>query len=37
MKEKKSASGIRVSLENYSGLENIEIVPLYGVSDLVSA
>lgn len=36
MKEKKSKSGIRVSFENYSGFENIEIIPLYGVSDLVS-
>ena len=36
MKEKKSKIGVRISLENYSVFENIEIFPLYGVSELVT-
>ena len=35
MNEKKSKKGIRVSLENYNSFEKIEIVPLYGVSELI--
>jgi uncharacterized protein len=35
MAEKKSTSGIRISLENYSTLAKIEIIPLYGVSEII--
>lgn len=33
LSEKKSPYGVRFSLENYSSLENVQIYPLYSVSD----
>jgi uncharacterized protein len=35
MSEKKSRTGVRISLENFSVLENVQIYPLYAVSDLL--
>jgi uncharacterized protein len=35
MREKKSKTGVRISLENYSSFQKTEIVPLYGVSELI--
>ena len=35
MKEKKAQTGVRFSLENYSRFDNIDIFPLYAVSDFV--
>ncbi|MGZ3755883.1 MAG: ATP-binding protein [Mucilaginibacter sp.] len=34
LKEKKSRVGVRLSLENYSVYENIQVFPLYAVSEL---
>ena len=34
MKEKKSAKGIRTSLENFGTFDNIEILPLYAVANV---
>lgn len=36
IKEKKSKRGIRLSLENFSKVNEIEIIPLYAVSNLVN-
>lgn len=33
LEEKKAATGVRFSLENYSSYNNIEVFPLYAVSD----
>jgi uncharacterized protein len=35
LKEKNAAKGIRVSLENFSRYDNIEVVPLYAISNLI--
>jgi len=35
LKEKKVEKGVRISLENYATYENIEVFPLYAVSELV--
>ena len=35
LKEKNAAKGIRVSLENFSRYDNIEVVPLYEISNLI--
>ena len=35
MEEKNSALGIRTSLENFGCFENIEIYPLYAISNLI--
>jgi hypothetical protein len=34
MDEKKSSRGIRISLENFSGYEKIDVIPLYAISNL---
>jgi uncharacterized protein len=34
LKEKKIAKGIRISLENFSTYENIEVIPIYAISTL---
>jgi predicted AAA+ superfamily ATPase len=34
--EKKSKAGIRISLENYSVFDDIEVIPLYGASDILN-
>ena len=36
MNEKKSKKGIRTSLENFGNLENIEIYPMYAISNVFS-
>lgn len=35
MQEKKSLKGIRCSLENFAQLENIEVVPMYAITNLL--
>ncbi len=35
LKEKKLNKGIRVSLENYNQYDNIEVIPIYGISELL--
>jgi len=37
MKEKSIETGIRVSLENFAKYENIEVYPMYAVSNLINA
>lgn len=37
MEEKKSAKGIRFSLENFARLNQIDVYPLYAVRNMLSA
>jgi predicted AAA+ superfamily ATPase len=37
LKEKKASKGVRFSLENYAKYDNIEVFPLYAVSDFIKA
>jgi hypothetical protein len=37
MREKKSKTGVRFSLENYSEYENIKVFPLYAINDLINS